>query len=243
MKDIKKIITSLFLITVCFAVTGCGITKELNNAYKKMTIGESDNKINGYTMSIKLFGSYNDQRISTSVRVNNYMGKDFKAVIDNTTYYLIDDVKYKIIPNTINNLPSKELEDFDSTINASYEEIKESIPFTNTDLYISTLKTAKADDKPLTEKIGEIEYKTYTYLANKKIVSEMLKNTDLKDAEIKENVPTKVWIDTDGYIYKIEYDLSNKIEKSSNLTLTIYCSGINKAREISMDLSTPISMD
>lgn len=243
MEKIKKIISALFLIITCFTITGCGMTKELNDAYKKMSIGEGKNKINGYTMSIKIFGIYNDEKVNTNISVHNYMKQDYKISIDRDVYYLIDNVKYRVIKNTTNDLPSKAFDDVNSSIKTSYEEIDNNVLYTNTDLYISTLKNAKADDKPITEKIGEMEYKTYTYLASKKIVSEMLKDVDLKDVKIKENVPTKVWIDTDGYVYKIEYDLSNKIENSSNLTLTIYCSGINKAKKISMDSSMPISMD
>lgn len=237
----KKLVMLLCCLTVSLSLTGCGMTKELKDAYKKMSIGEKESEINGYTMSIRLFGIYNDKKVSTSVRVNNYMDKDYKVSIDDVTYYLVDGAKYKVTEDINDHFLSQDRYSYEITDeegNTTYSEIDEDIPFTNTDDFLATLKNVKADDKPLTEKIGEEEYQTYTYLASKKTMSKLLKDTELKDAKIEKNVPAKVWIDNEGYVYKIEYDLAASIEDTTNLTLNVYCSGINSAREIYLDVQS-----
>lgn len=238
MKKIKIVVMLLCCMIGSLTLTGCGMTKELKDAYNKMSVGEKENEVNGYTMNLKLFGVYNDKKINTSIRVNNYMNKDFKVTVDDITYYLIDDAKYKTTGNALDKFSSSQKYSFEADTEretAEYDEIDEDIPFIDTDSYLATLKNVKADDKPLTEKIGDYEYKTYTYSANKKNMAELLKDTVLKDIVFETNVPAKVWIDSEGYVYKIEYSLASGLKSSSTLTLTAYFSGVNMAKEIILD--------
>ena len=51
-------------------LTGCA-SKDLKNAYNKMSVGDGKNQINGYSLSIRLFGLYNDEKVNQSIRVRN----------------------------------------------------------------------------------------------------------------------------------------------------------------------------
>lgn len=238
MKKTKIVVMLLCCIMGSLTLTGCGMTRELKDAYNKMSIGEKENEINGYTMNLKLFGVYKDQKVNTVIRVNNYMNKDFKVTVDDTTYYLIDNEKYKSTTSNLDKFSLSQKYNFETNGEkkaVEYDEIDEDIPFIDTDSYLLTLKNVKADDKPLTDKIGEYEYKTYTYSANKKVMEKLLKDTVLKDIVFETNVPAKVWIDSEGYVYKIEYSLSSGLKSSSPLTLSAYFSGVNMAKEIILD--------
>lgn len=238
MKKIRIVVMLLCCMIGSLTLTGCGMTKELKDAYNKMAIGDKENEINGYTMNLKLFGVYKEQKVNTAIRVSNYMNKDFKVIVDNTTYYLIDGAKYKSTESDLDRFSSSQKYNFNEDTardTVKYDEIDEDIPFINTNSYLATLKNVRADDKPLTEKIGDYEYKTYTYSANKNNMASLLKDTVLKDIVFETNVPAKVWIDSEGYVYKIEYSLSSGLKSNSTLTLTAYFSGVNMAKQIILD--------
>lgn len=235
MKKVKKIFMTVFALTATFALTGCGNTKELADAYKKMSVGEKENQVNGYILSIKLFGVYGDEKVNESVIVSNYKDTSFKVESDDYTYYVVGNKKYKSVNSTSKkNELNLGIED-NSHIEA-YEETKDEIPFLDTDKYILPLKNAKADDKPLADKIGEFEYNTYTFSVKKEKAQKLLENTVLAKKKLPANVPAKVWIDQDGYVYKIEYDIAAGYKKSSLLTLTVYYNGVNNASELNVNL-------
>jgi hypothetical protein len=137
MKNINKIFVFLLAALV---ITGCA-SKDLKSSYDKMNVGTSKGQINGYSLSIRLFGLYDNKKINQFFRVDNYLGKDFK-VLDSSnsgvTYYLVDGKKYK---STLTSamLPNVQIDDkvinYPTKNNVIYEEIKEEIPFINTNLY------------------------------------------------------------------------------------------------------------
>lgn len=236
MKNFKKIIMLICCLTMTFALTGCGTTKELKNAYNKMKVGSKDNQVNGYTLNIRLFGIYNEKKVNETIRVSNYMNDNFKVAMDDYTYYLIDGKKYKTTSDDKMSLSTQ----FSSSMKneSEYSEIEDEIPFVNTDRYLVPLKSVKADDEPLKETIGETEYSTYTYSVKKSKAQKLLADTSLANEKLKGNVPAKVWISSDGYVYKIEYDISAGYKSTNSLILTLYYSGVDNASDIVMDTMT-----
>lgn len=245
MKNGKKI---LMILCAALMLTGCA-SKDLKNAYNKMSVGDGKNQINGYSLSIRLFGLYNDEKVNQSIRVQNYLGKNYKVVdsSDNEiTYYVIDGVNYKsVVDDTDSDTTKKESAynkntgattgfDIDKAI-TTYEETDEAVPFTNTNLYLTSLKSAKKIGDATEEKIGDLKYTTYEYTIAKKTMLKILAGSALKDIKFTADIPTKVWIDKDGYVYKIEYDLATGIKSESTLSLNVYYNAVNDANEITAD--------
>lgn len=244
MKNGKKL---LMVLCTVLMLTGCA-SKDLKNAYNKMSVGDGKNQINGYSLSIRLFGLYNDEKVNQSIRVQNYLGKNYKVVDSSETeitYYVIDGTNYKSITNDkendttlYNNTESTSLNGtgFDTNkVVTMYEETNDVVPFTDTDLYLTSLKSAKKIGDATEEKIGDLKYTTYEYTVVKKNMLKILAGSALKDIEFSADIPTKVWVDEDGYVYKIEYDLATGIKSESTLSLNVYYNAVNDAMEITVD--------
>lgn len=230
-----------FFMVLCAALilTGCA-SKDLKNTYNKMSVGDGEDQINGYSLSIRLFGLYNDEKVNQSIRVQNYLGKDFKVVDTSNaeiTYYQIDGVSYKsVVEETTDDTTTEIQSDYSiSKELTTYEETEDDVPFMDTDLYLTSLKSASKIGDATEEKIGDLTYTTYEYTVAKKTMLKILVGTVLEDIEFSENVPAKVWIDSDGYVYKIEYNLATGIESNSTLSLNLYYNAINKSNEIKVD--------
>lgn len=240
MKNGKKL---LMVLCAVLLLTGCA-SKDLKKAYNKMSVGDGKNQINGYSLSIRLFGLYNDEKVNQSIRVQNYLGKNYKVVDSSdteTTYYVIDGVNYKSVTNTKES--DTALGDTNSTglgfdtakTVTTYEETEDEVPFTDTNLYLTSLKSAKKIGDATEEKIGDLKYTTYEYTVAKKTMLKILEGSALEDIKLTADIPTKVWIDKDGYVYKIEYDLATGIKSESTLSLNVYYNAVDDAVEITAD--------
>jgi hypothetical protein len=245
MKNGKKL---LMVLCAALMLTGCA-SKDLKNAYNKMSVGDGKNQINGYSLSIRLFGLYNDEKVNQSIRVQNYLGKNYKVVdsSDNEiTYYVIDGVNYKSVVNNTESDTTKNESAYNKNTETTtgfdndkevttYEETDKAVPFTDTNLYLTSLKSAKKIGDATEEKIGDLKYTTYEYTVAKKTMLKILADSALKDIKFTADIPTKVWIDEDGYVYKIEYDLATGIKSESTLSLNVYYNAVNDATEITTD--------
>lgn len=230
-----------FLMVLCAALilTGC-TSKELKSAYNKMSVGDGKNQINGYSLSIRLFGLYKDEKVNQSVRIQNSLGKNFKVVdsSDDTemTYYVIDGTNYKSVTEDVKTTDDTTDTLFgNTTTKVTYEKTKDAVPFIDTDLYLTSLKSASKVGDSKEEEIGDLKYTTYEYTVSKKTMLKILAGTVLKDIKFTANIPTKVWIDKDGYVYKIEYDLATGIKSESTLSLNVYYNSVNNENEITVD--------
>jgi len=249
MKNGKKL---LMVLCAVLMITGCA-SKDLKKAYNKMSVGDGKNQINGYSLSIRLFGLYNDEKVNQSIRVQNYLGKNYKVVDSSDTeitYYVIDGVNYKSVVADTKADTTKESSTSNETTGAAasnglgfdtnravttYEETEDDVPFIDTNLYLTSLKSAKKIGDATEEKIGDLKYTTYEYTVTKKTMLKILAGSVLEDIKFTANIPTKVWIDKDGYVYKIEYDLATGIESESTLSLNVYYNAVNDAPEITVD--------
>lgn len=232
MKHIGKVI--LVLLTALL-LTGCS-KSDLKKSYNNMEVGESDKQVNGYTLSVRLFGIYEDKKITQSIKVDNYMNEDFKVTTstdEENSYYLIGKDGYKSVLEEDKEESYNKYANFSTIL--SYEKITDEVPFTDTNIYLTSLKSARKIEKPVSESIGETEYTTYKYVTSKKVVLKMLKDTKLEKIKFTKDIPSKVWIDKNGFVYKIEYDLAKGIEKTSTLNLSVYYNSIDNAKEITLD--------
>lgn len=265
-----------FLMGLCAVVlltTGCS-SNELKTAYTKMSVGDGEDQISGYTMSLRLFGLYDGKKIRESVRVQNYMGENYKVTYssdEEEVYYMIDGVNYVYTENKPDEEPPTDLPDIpegeegpDSNnsglfpilpddgelpglpngeegpeerdeVTGTYEKTDEDIPFMDTDLYLTSLKSAKKIGELVEEKIGSVSYNTYEFIVSKKTMKKLLVHTTLKDIKFENDIETKVWIDSEGYVYKITYDLASGIESDTTLELTVYYNSVNKVNEVTID--------
>ncbi len=233
-----------FLMVLCaaFILTGCA-SKDLKNAYNKMSVGDGKDQINGYSLSIRLFGLYNDEKVNQSIRIQNYLGDNYKVVDSSNeeiTYYVVDGKKFKSVAKEAKNVDDDYNTNgfqtgFDTTKTVTTYEETDDVPFVDTDLYLTSLKSAKKISDSSEEKIGDLSYTTYEYTVAKKTMVKILTGSVLKDIEFKTDIPAKVWIDSDGYVYKIEYDLAKGIESESTLSLNVYYNAVNNSNEISID--------
>lgn len=236
----KKVNKFLMVLCAVLVLTGC-TPKALKNAYSKMEVGTSKSQINGYTASIRLFGLYKDKKINQSIRVQNYQNKDYKVVDSSSdvekTYYIIDGVNYKSVVKTSTTSSSKDTTTSifgSSNSSVTYEKTTSKVPFTNTNLYLTSLKSAKNTGDAKSETIGDLKYTTYEYTVSKKVMSTILADTTLKKIEFTADIPAKVWIDKDGYVYKVEYDLATGIKSDSTLSLNVYYNSVNNSSAISI---------
>ena len=210
----KKISKLIVLSIVCVFLTGCQ-KNVLETVYNNMQINSKT--MNGYKVNINLIGTHNDQKIDERIIVNNYLNKNYKVETNNNIYYEIDDKKY-ISNNDRLTKRIKEPENYDGEI-----------PFIKTIKYVEPLKYASIDDKKQTDR----DYDTYTFKVRK--AEKLLSDTKLENEVIKNSVYAKVWIDSDNYIYKIEYDFTSAFENKENLKMTVYFSNINNMSDISLD--------
>lgn len=246
---------SVLLVSVML-LTGCS-SSDLKKVYKTMTIGDGNGKVNSYQVSIRLYGLYNDEKLTQIVTVQNFKNKSYKVIdsTNNLTYYKVDGKNYSYVQAEKEEIEDEEqssdekVEDdlFDSIIpsdrfgnfgndnnvvSGSYKETSEEIPFTDTDIYLSSLDKAKSISEPETEVISEISYTKYSYLVSKRVMSRIVANTILKDVEFESDTNATVWIDSNGYVYKIEYDLASGLGLTYDLVLNAYYSSINDVDEI-----------
>lgn len=257
MKKFNKILMSL--CAVLLLTTGCS-SNALKTAYTKMSVGKGEDQISGYTMNLRLFGLYNGEKIRESVRVQNYEGKNFKVTYSTDLekiYYVIDGVNYKYKEdkpkNDKNEVTTDDIveaiqglegliggdrnneNEVRDEVTGSYSKTDEEVPFLNTDLYLTSLKSAKKIEEVKEEKIGDVTYNTYEFIVTKKAMKKLLVETSLKDIEFKKDIEAKVWLDEDGFVHKVVYDLATGIESDTTLELSVYYNGVDKVREISLD--------
>ena len=224
----KKIIKTLIIVITLTLITGCGkeTKKEIPKLNEKMNIGTKENEINGYTASIRILGIYNNENINESIKVKNYMNNNYEV-----TTYDIENMDSKT--NTEYVIGNKNYK-YDGE---KYKETKENIKYSTIHKYLNHINEIKEISKELEEEIGNNKYKTYEYKIDKKEMKEILIDTKIKEIELIKEVPVKVWIDSNGYIYKIEFRINEAIEQERTLELNIYYSGINQAQaaQISFD--------
>lgn len=211
----NKIIKLLSLIILISAITGCN-SNALDKAYNKMQVKEKG--INGYALDLRIYGVAGDTKINETIKIYNYMNKDFKIVktgLDKNkkrfevTSYLFADTVY--LKNT----------------DGEYAVSNEKIKYTNPDLYIIGVKSAKILEKNKSEIIGENKYDSYKVTFDQKVVKDMLKDTNVTNVTVPSKVEGEVLLDKDGYLYRVKYIVSE-------ITINANYFGIGTASKINL---------
>ena len=243
MKNKLKLFISLLGITLL--LTGCG-KADLYSAYKKMSVGSGKNQISGYQVNIRLYGLYNGEKVSDIFLVQNYLNKGFKIVDSNNnkTYYRVNGVNYEYIAPEKDNDELGLGYDFGATIGedgeiveetGTYEKTDKKVPFTDTDLFLKTLLKAKSVEKPVTEEISGEAYQKYSFKVSKAVMKRVIADTSVNDINITKDTNASCWVDKDGYVYKIVFDLKSGSKIEDDLTLAVFFAAVNNVSEINED--------
>lgn len=209
MKYIKILMVVLILITI----SACGGIKTTKQ-YEKMEIKEDG--VTGYNLDLRIYGLVNNESVNKILRIRNYMNKSYEIMIPS----IKEDEEEKII-YVIDNKTYIENEE------GKYVVTDEKIKYTNPAIYLEGLNYIKKDAKPKEEKVGEITYDVYEVMVDKKTISNILKDTDIKNIKIDKDINAKIYLNKEGYVYRIIYYLDG-------LTINANYFGINTVGEIEL---------
>lgn len=211
MKNMKRL---LFIGTLFILLSGCG-NKNLDANFKKMEV--SDKGINGYTLDLRIYGSYKNQSINEIVRIENYKNEQYNIKLSkgiNVETNAIEEEEYHIKDNKVYIIADDKETEYSKDIN-----------YKNPSVYLEGLNNIVKRSKKSTEKIGENEYTVYDVTFKKDVVNKILKDTILNDLKVDKNVEGKIYLDKEEYVYRIIYNVGD-------ITINANYFGVDKAREI-----------
>lgn len=211
MKNVKKLVLIGVLVLL---LTGCSNKNFVKN-YKQMIV--KDKGINGYTLDLRIYGNYKNKIINELVRVQNYKNNQYeirvsKGIQDETIK--IQDEVYYIRNKKVYTLSDGKKVDYTTDI-----------PYKKPDVYLEGLTNITRRGRKVTEKIGQKDYSVYSVIFQKKIVNKLLKDTILNDLTVDKDMDGKIYLDMEGYVYKIIYYIND-------ITIDANYFGINQAREV-----------
>ena len=216
----KRIIIVVIIALVIVLGLLLGI-KGLNNRgssklSKPASTTEISEETTGYTLDLRIYGTYNKKQINEIIRVTNHKNtdKDIRLTIINETETI--EKSYVVKDNKNYELDNDKL-----------KEVK-SVPYTNTDIFLEGVKNITSVKEKGKEKLGEKEYTVYTGKVSKNVMNKMLDATDTK-IKVNSDAETEVWLTSDNHVYKVYYRVDN---------LTLYPSyfGYNKSNEINLSI-------
>jgi len=216
-KNMKKILLTFILV---LGLVGCR-DKALDKNYDKMRIAKDG--LDSYQVDIRIYGEYNNNRVSEYLKVSNYKNEqiiihDSKSSLLGKSYIIYDNGKtYNVSSNN------------KITVVADNK-------YADTAIYLEGFKNFKKVKKEKDEIIGDKKYLVYSTTVKKQVFESILKGTVIEKIELEENVPTKVWIDKDGYVYRIIYYLDEAIEDyGSPLEISVRYYGYNTVEKKNFD--------
>ncbi len=215
-KNFKKL---LLICGLVLFVSGCS-NAIFNNAYNKIT-----NKKGSYNLSIRIIGVNDKTNINETIFIQSY--RNSKYLISRTIVNASTD-------NTNRRLPSSQktiyvIDGITYTQNATGQYVKttESVFYNDPSLYLIGFKNAKANAGKILEKIGEVTYDVYNLTFVKKDIENILNNNALTDVKLTKEVTGKVYIDKEGYIFRLIYNIEN-------ITINANYSAYNMAKDITL---------
>ena len=223
-----KRVKLLIIFPLIYLLMGCE-SKAISSNYEKTKM-TSDN-INGYKMDLRIYGTDGQNNYNETVKID-CCGKDFKITI-------VDNKAKEIVTTEEETINKKERTSGDTIIyikddkayietNNKYEEIT-NVKYRNPAIYLEGSNYIKKNSKFKEEIIGNNTYKVYSVSVDKDIVSKILEDANIAGLTLKENVKADVYLDADGYVYRIIYYVD---------TITINASyyGINTTSAIDIEL-------
>jgi hypothetical protein len=214
MKNIKIILITL--ITTIF-LSGC-VSSTITKAYNKMQVGK--NKINGYSIDLRIYGKVNNKGINEIVRISNYMNKTYSITIPGkldikTKERTEDKVSYV-----------KDNKGYIKNEAGTYEKTTKKIKYSNPLIYLEGIKNITKNSKSIEEKIGTNKYKVYDITIKKDYANKLLKEVAIEQT-VSNNQTGKIYIDNKGYVYRVIYTIED-------LTINANYYGIDNAVEITI---------
>ena len=212
-------------------LSGC-TNKEMVTYYENTKAGGA---IDSYQLDLRIYGTFNEKSYSEIVRVDNYKGTQLKIdyISKNDARLNRDVIKEEVVDPTLeskepnfedpNGDPILDRLSEDTAIyvidgkiyerkDGRYTEI-ESALYSNPNVYLETISKGSNIEFLFDEKIGEENYKVYTFKVSPTNMKPMLDDGVLKDLELKEDVSAKLWIDKDSRVYKVVYYIKDGTDK------------------------------
>lgn len=188
---------------------------ELEKAYEKMQAGPD--KINGYILELRVFGKIDNEIVKETVRFNNYMNEQLEVKIKN--YPVEEKGKGRVNEAGEANEISEEISNenvfvvsenkvYKQNKDAEYVEYKEEFLYKDVNIYLKGLNNIIEIKETEIETMGVDEYSVYHALVDLNAVQEILDSLNI-EYEVLTNVETKIYLDKEGYVYRIMYDLGN----------------------------------
>lgn len=195
-----KLFIGLMLVVL---MTGCG-TKGLEKYYDNMEIGSKG--IKGYVLELRIYGNKDNDRINEIVRITNYNNVDFKIVKRNVSQTNINPFEEDDIEETTYIKNDKV---YKANESGTYVETKDDINYKKPSIYLEGLNNIVSIDKGESVTIGEKKYTLYKTTFSKTIMNDIVADNILKETKITKDVEGEVYIDSEGYVYRIIYKLDN----------------------------------
>ncbi len=188
--------------------------EELIKAYEKMQAGPDG--INGYILELRIFGQIDNERINETVRLKNYMNEQLEVKINNISK---EKGKGRVNEAGEANEISEEISNenvfvvsenkvYKQNKDAEYVEYKEEFLYKDVNIYLKGLNNIIEIKETEIETMGVDEYSVYHALVDLNAVQEILDSLNI-EYEVLTNVETKIYLDKEGYVYRIMYDLGN----------------------------------
>ena len=216
MKKRVKVVLIILAIIGLLSL-GLGIIKKSGNSKLKPNVEKTEisEETTGYKLDLRIFGTYEKKNINEIVMVTNFKNTDKEITITKINETKTVEKKYVIKEDTNYEVVDGELKEV------------ESVPYSNTDIYLKGVKNIYSVKEKGKEKLGDYEYTVYTGKVRKAIINKMLKETDT-NIKVKKDADCEVWLTGDNHVYKVYYRVDG---------LTLYPSyfGFNKYGQIDLD--------
>lgn len=213
---------------------------DLVEGYDKMHVGEDG--INGYILQLNIFGRVDGEHIRESVRIRNYMDRQFEITF-------IEDIEPEIDEEELydEEINEENFEDRDMPFEREtiyyildgkvyaedeegfYRETDELTTYTDSSIYLEGLRNITKDDEGVVDQMGQHTYYLYEVEVSKEAVSEMLANTSLAGYEIQETPRASIHLTDEGYVERIVY-------KFDNLTIQAFYLAVNNSFEMNVPI-------
>lgn len=212
MKRIKIVVVTMMLILIA----GC-TSKDFKNAYNNMQV--SDKKINGYSLDLRINGTYNNKNVREIVKITNYKNKEYEIRVVNSG-----------VPTSKDNDEITYIKDNKTYVKGEdekYTETTAEVKYKDPSVYLEGLKNIAKSSEMKEETIGSKKYKVYEVEFKKGIVEKVVKNSNLEGLKSDKNISGKIYLNEDNQVYRIIYNIGE-------LTINANYYGINTAREINV---------
>ena len=208
---------TLIFFGMILLMTGC-YNQKLKANYNHMQIGKDG--INSYILDLRIYGTTIDSNINEFVRISNYKNMDFK--IENNSNRVKDE--NNALASIIYVLKGKT---YTKGLDGIYNLTHETVNYNNPSVYLDGLKNIISIGKKKITTINKNKYDTYDAVFDKAIVSNLIKDTSLKDLTVTKNINGKIYLDSKGYVYRIIYNINDIVINANYF-------GINTVRKIEL---------